>query len=107
MGRALVIAAATVIIAAMIIGLLVYLRRADARREARQQGWALKGDLTRTQEQAMAGLLADADRLMRDMVSPPTLTSDLDSTDFLSPSTKDALTVWRTRYAQNRRNIDA
>lgn len=62
-----IISVTITVIVLIAVGLGIYLARRQERIQARDKGQALKGDLNRSEEQAMVALLASAERIFRNL----------------------------------------
>jgi|RhiMetStandDraft_4_1073278.scaffolds.fasta_scaffold314389_2 hypothetical protein len=103
MGKAAIIAAAMVIIAVAVFLLIGWMRRQDTKDKAREKGWALKGDLSRSQEKAILLLLHDAAQILHDIRNPAA--ESLDYVSYLSPDDRSKVEHWLQSYEKGKLTI--
>lgn len=70
-----------------------YFRGLDHKEKAQQHGWAVEGDLNRDQETMILNQLEQAERLLKDMISPVDRDSWDDAT-ILATRHRSAITSW-------------
>lgn len=94
MGRALVVAATIVIVVFAALMLIGWLRAQATKEKAAEKGWALKGDLNKTQEREIVERLEQAATLLRDLATPPMgLPTAFDAT-LLSSEDRGRVETW-------------
>lgn len=92
MGKAAIVGATVVVIVVAVVFLAGWWRRQETKEKAADKGWALKGDLNKTQERAIIERLEQAAELFRRLAMPP---SDLVLTStLLSPEDRGRVETW-------------
>lgn len=96
MGKAIVVGLVVVIIAAMILIAVVYLRHRKSKETALERGWATKGDLNRGQEKKLLATLDSAADLFHALlVDPPNFSGDF---TYIKESDRDKIQGWLVDY---------
>jgi hypothetical protein len=103
MGKVAIIGATVVLIAVLTYFFIGWLRRQDTKDKAREKGWALKGDLSRSQEKAILLLLHDAAQILHDIRNPAA--ESLDYVSYLSPDDRSKVEHWLQSYEKGKLTI--
>lgn len=104
MGKAAIVGSVVVIIAVIAAVLVVWFRRQRAKETAAARGWAIKGDLNKTQERQIVGKLNEAAALLRDLATPPI---DLGySSTLLSPEDRARVETWLRSHNTTMKGIE-
>ena len=90
MGRVIVIGAVVIIMGFLVVGLVMYLRRQDSKELAAEKGWAIKGDLSKAQEQDLRRRLDQGLELVAGLLTD----SDWMNGTILAEADRAALTAW-------------
>lgn len=99
MGRAIVISLMVVVLGALAVFLVVWLARLGHRERAAEKGWALKGDLSKTQEEA---LLAELDTAAGIFEAITGLNGRFDDMSYLKDKHRDQVEIWLRTYNKRR-----
>lgn len=94
--RVAIISITIVVIVAIAAGLGVYLARRQERIRNRDKGHALKGDLNRSEEQALISMLAQAATIMRNLGRNDV--GNFDDPEILRADTRIDVGRWLARY---------
>lgn len=97
MGKVALIVTFLLLLAALVVGVIVWWRKQYGRDKARERGWALDGDLNKGQETVLIKQLNQAVLLFKSMQESET-TVDVwtqpDMLTILSPQHKESIRVW-------------
>lgn len=102
MGKALVVGGVVVVIAVLVFIGVIWFRRQQAKETAAAKGWALKGDLSRAQEQQLISLLDESNRIMG-RISGPVYDLSGDVT-LLSAADRRLIEGWIGNYRNQRKD---
>lgn len=101
MGRVIAICITVAVLAGILAWVVVYFRRRQSKETALERGWALKGDLNRSQEQALIRQNNAAKALLEQMLTPLDGTTAAEWT-FLSDRDRERAGQWLA----NNKNIN-
>ena len=103
MGKALIVSGTIVIVIIAGYFLIAWWRRQVAKERAAEKGWAIKGDLTKGQEQQLKTHLDTAAAIMLHVVTPATNLHD--ETSLLTPGHRAEVEAWLRTYNDKKRDL--
>jgi len=98
-----IVSIALVAVVLFVLGTGIYLARRQERIQARERGFALKGDLNRPEEQALLSMLAKAADIFRGLGQ--NTGGGLDDIEILRADTKIDVGQWLARYDNTKEKI--
>jgi hypothetical protein len=104
MGKAIVVSLTIVVVVFAAFLLIAWLRRLASKEKAADKGWALKGDLNRTQERTLIAHLDAAAFLLRDLATPP-MDLSVHNTTLLSSEDRGRVETWLRDYNASAKGI--
>lgn len=90
-----------IVVIAVVTG--IYLAKRQERIHARERGFALKGDLNRSEEQALLSMLAEAERIFQGLGQNTGL--GLEDLEILRADTKIDVGRWLKKYNNTKEKI--
>jgi flagellar basal body-associated protein FliL len=88
------IAVVVIVVIAAVVG--VFLSRRSERMQARQHGYAMRGDLNRSEEQALVTQLAEAEQILRNLGNNNP--DNYGDPEILRADTRIAVGLWLKKY---------
>jgi len=74
--------------------LAIYFKKKADQREALRNGWAIKGDLSRSQERQIIAENENANELFRSLIAPPSGLEQIGEATLLSGRHREAIDTW-------------
>ena len=96
--KGLIIAGTIIIVLIILSALVMCLRRQNAKEKAAEKGWALKGDLSKTQERDLMQQLDNAAAIFRELGNTQNDAWDLAGMELISEPHKQAIATWLKAY---------
>lgn len=103
MGKTLAVGGVIIVLALIAAVVTLILRRVQHREKAAERGWAVKGDLSRTQERQLLTSLDSAQRLLTALAAPP---KDLyGEQTILTTDDRTWVNEWLENYSNLRKDL--
>jgi hypothetical protein len=100
-----IISITIVVLVLIALGTGIYLARRQERIQARRHGYAMRGDLNRSEEQALVTMLAEAADIFRGLGQNTSEYQYLDDIEILRANTKIDVGRWLARYDNTKEKI--